>query len=117
MHLQHGPGYLYYLYYQCLDLFFIYFSVELFQKEKWKNNGKELDVYKDLIDEQAHKIDHYNYHTENKQLQNHQDMARMLLKKQDAFITEDNKIDLFIDGHDYMTKYSKIFIMRKITYI
>lgn len=30
-----------------------------------KNNGKELDVYKDLIDEQAHKIDHYNYHTEN----------------------------------------------------
>ena len=104
MHLQHGPGYLYYLYYQCLDLFFIYFSVELFQKEKWKNNGKELDVYKDLIDEQAHKIDHYNYHTENKQLQNHQDMARMLLKKQDAFITEDNKIDLFIDGHELYDK-------------
>ena len=85
MHLQHGPGYLYYLYYQCLDLFFIYFSVELFQKKNGKNNGKELDVYKDLIDEQAHKIDHYNYHTENKQLQNHQDMARMLLKETRCF--------------------------------
>ena len=57
-----------------------------------------------MIDEQAHKIDHYNYHTENKQLQNHQDMARMLLKKQDAFITEDNKIDLFIDGHELYDK-------------
>ena len=44
-------------------------------------------------------------------------MARMLLKKQDAFITEDNKIDLFIDGHELYDKVSKIFIMRKITYI
>lgn len=85
-------------------ILYLFFGRTVSKRKMEKNNGKELDVYKDLIDEQAHKIDHYNYHTENKQLQNHQDMARMLLKKQDAFITEDNKIDLFIDGHELYDK-------------
>lgn len=85
-------------------ILYLFFGRTVSKRKMEKNNGKELDVYKDLIDEQAHKIDHHNYHTENKQLQNHQDMARMLLKKQDAFITEDNKIDLFIDGHELYDK-------------
>ena len=85
-------------------ILYLFFGRTVSKRKMEKNNGKELDVYKDLIDEQAHKIDHHNYHTENKQLQNHQDMARMLLKKQDAFITEDNTIDLFIDGHELYDK-------------
>ena len=105
----------------CITSAWIY-SLSIFgrtvsKRKMEKNNGKELDVYKDLIDEQAHKIDHHNYHTENKQLQNHQDMARMLLKKQDAFITETIKLIYLLMVMNYMTKYSKIFIMRKITYI
>ena len=69
-----------------------------------KNNGKELDTFKSVIKDQVKQFDAHNYQTDNQQVTKHRDLIRMLLNKQDAFLTEDNHIDLFTDGNKLYEK-------------
>ena len=69
-----------------------------------KNNGKELDAFQDLVKAQADSFEKLNFESTNDQVEKHHDLIRMLLMKQDAFLTENNKIDLFTDGHKLYDK-------------
>ena len=69
-----------------------------------KNNGKESDTFKSVIKDQVKQFDALNYQTDNQQVTKHRDLIRMLLNKQDAFLTEDNHIDLFTDGNKLYEK-------------
>lgn len=65
-----------------------------------KNNGNVLTDFDALLKQQIESFDKGNYGTDNKQVQKHHDLVRMLLMDQDGFLTENNKIDHFIDGND-----------------
>lgn len=65
-----------------------------------KNNGKELDAFNELIDKQIKDFDEHNYGTDNELVAKHHDLVRMLLMNQDGFITENNQLDVFTDGHE-----------------
>ena len=69
-----------------------------------KNNGDELHAFEDLVQDQIDSFDKHNYGYINDQVIKHRDLIRMLLMKQDAFLTENNKIDLFTDGHKLYEK-------------
>lgn len=69
-----------------------------------RNNGDELHDFTDLVKDQVDSFDKKNYGYTNDQVQKHHDLIRMLLMKQDAFLTENNKIDLFTDGHEIYDK-------------
>ena len=69
-----------------------------------RNNGDELHDFTDLVKDQVDSFDKKNYGYTNDQVQKHHDLIRMLLMKQDAFLTENNKIDLFTDGHELYDK-------------
>lgn len=59
---------------------------------------------KSVIKDQVKQFDAHNYQTDNQQVTKHRDLIRMLLNKQDAFLTEDNHIDLFTDGNKLYEK-------------
>lgn len=65
-----------------------------------KNNGNVLTDFDGLLKQQIESFDKGNYGTDNKQVQKHHDLVRMLLMDQDGFLTENNKVDHFIDGND-----------------
>ena len=69
-----------------------------------RNNRDELRAFTDLVKDQVDSFDKKNYGYINDQVQKHHDLIRMLLMKQDAFLTENNKIDLFTDGHELYDK-------------
>lgn len=64
-----------------------------------KNNGKELNEFDGIIDKQVKEFEKGEYHSDNPQVKKHHDLIRMLLMDQDAFLTKNNKIDTFTDGH------------------
>lgn len=74
------------------------------KKKMERNNGDELHDFTDLVKDQVDSFDKKNYGYTNDQVQKHHDLIRMLLMKQDAFLTENNKIDLFTDGHEIYDK-------------
>ncbi|MFS4464177.1 cardiolipin synthase [Staphylococcus haemolyticus] len=82
----------------------LFFGRTVSKRKMEKNNGKELDTFKSVIKEQVKQFDAHNYQTDNQQVTKHRDLIRMLLNKQDAFLTEDNHIDLFTDGHKLYEK-------------
>ena len=61
------------------------------------------NTFKSVIKDQVKQFDAHNYQTDN-QVTKHRDLIRMLLNKQDAFLTEDNHIDLFTDGNKLYEK-------------
>ncbi|WP_210130056.1 cardiolipin synthase [Staphylococcus sp. GDX8P54P] len=85
-------------------ILYLFFGRTVSKRKMEKNNGKELDTFKDLVDEQVKQFDAYRYQTHNQQVTKHRDLIRMLLNKQDAFLTEENHIDLFTDGHKLYDK-------------
>ena len=93
------------------------FLAELFQKKNGENNGKELDTFKSVLKDQVKQFDAHNYQTDNQQVTKHRDLIRMLLNKQDAFLTENNHIDLFTDGHKLYEKVIEDIITLRTTYI
>ena len=50
-----------------------------------KHNGKELNAFKQLIDDQIKSFDKHNYGTSNELVTTHHDLVRMLLMNQDGF--------------------------------
>ncbi|MHB7917668.1 cardiolipin synthase [Staphylococcus borealis] len=85
-------------------ILYLFFGRTVSKRKMEKNNGKELDTFKGVVDEQVKQFDAYRYQTHNQQVTKHRDLIRMLLNKQDAFLTEDNHIDLFTDGHKLYDK-------------
>lgn len=85
-------------------ILYLFFGRTVSKRKMEKNNGKELDTFKGVVDEQVKQFDAYRYQTHNQQVLKHRDLIRMLLNKQDAFLTEDNHIDLFTDGHKLYDK-------------
>lgn len=82
----------------------LFFGRTVSKRKMEKNNGKELDTFKSVIKDQVKQFDAHNYQTDNQQVTKHRDLIRMLLNKQDAFLTEDNHIDLFTDGNKLYEK-------------
>lgn len=102
----------------CHWIYFVsIFRTNGFQEKDGKNNGDELHAFEDLVQDQIDSFDKHNYGYINDQVIKHRDLIRMLLMKQDAFLTENNKIDLFTDGHKLYEKYLRIFTMLKTIYI
>ncbi|BGE82533.1 cardiolipin synthase [Staphylococcus petrasii] len=85
-------------------ILYLFFGRTVSKRKMEKNNGKELDTFKDVVKQQVEALDANNYQTNNKEVKKHLDMIRMLLMKQDAFLTEENKVDLFTDGHKLYDK-------------
>ena len=89
----------------CHWIYFVsIFRTNGFQEKDGKNNGDELHAFEDLVQDQIDSFDKHNYGYINDQVIKHRDLIRMLLMKQDAFLTENNKIDLFTDGHKLYEK-------------
>lgn len=85
-------------------ILYLFFGRTVSKRKMEKNNGKELDTFKSVIKDQVKQFDAHNYQTDNQQVTKHRDLIRMLLNKQDAFLTEDNHIDLFTDGNKLYEK-------------
>ncbi|AMW23273.1 cardiolipin synthase [Staphylococcus haemolyticus] len=85
-------------------ILYLFFGRTVSKRKMEKNNGKELDTFKNVIKDQVKQFDAHNYQTDNQQVTKHRDLIRMLLNKQDAFLTEDNHIDLFTDGNKLYEK-------------
>lgn len=85
-------------------ILYLFFGRTVSKRKMERNNGKELDTFKDVVEEQVKALDAHNYQTNNEQVKKHRDQIRMLLNKQDAFLTEDNKVDLFTDGNKLYDK-------------
>lgn len=85
-------------------ILYLFFGRTVSKRKMEKNNGKELDTFKSVIKDQVKQFDAHNYQTDNQQVTKHRDLIRKLLNKQDAFLTEDNHIDLFTDGNKLYEK-------------
>lgn len=85
-------------------ILYIFLGRTVSKKKLEKNNGKELDAFQDLVKAQANSFEKLNFNSPNDQVTKHHDLIRMLLMKQDAFLTENNKIELFTDGHQLFDK-------------
>lgn len=85
-------------------ILYLFLGRTVSKKKMEKNNGDELHAFEDLVQDQIDSFDKHNYGYINDQVIKHRDLIRMLLMKQDAFLTENNKIDLFTDGHKLYEK-------------
>lgn len=85
-------------------ILYLFLGRTVSKKKLEKNNGKELDAFQDLVKAQANSFEKLNFNSPNDQVTKHHDLIRMLLMKQDAFLTENNKIELFTDGHQLFDK-------------
>ncbi|MEK5169753.1 MULTISPECIES: cardiolipin synthase [Staphylococcus] len=85
-------------------ILYLFLGRTVSKKKLEKNNGKELDAFQDLVKAQADSFEKLNFNSPNDQVTKHHDLIRMLLMKQDAFLTENNKIELFTDGHKLFDK-------------
>lgn len=81
-------------------ILYLFFGRTVSARKLNKNNGNMLTDFDALLKQQIESFDKGNYGTDNKQVQKHHDLVRMLLMDQDGFLTENNKIDHFIDGND-----------------
>lgn len=81
-------------------ILYLFFGRTVSKRKLDKNNGKELDAFNELIDRQIKEFDEHQYGTDNQLVAKHHDLVRMLLMNQDGFITENNQLDVFTDGHE-----------------
>lgn len=81
-------------------ILYLFFGRTVSSRKLNKYNGKALTEFDSLIESQIESFDKGNYGTNNKQVERHHDLIRMLLMEQDGFLTEDNTVDYFIDGND-----------------
>ncbi len=81
-------------------ILYLFFGRTVSARKLNKNNGNVLTDFDGLLKQQIESFDKGNYGTDNKQVQKHHDLVRMLLMDQDGFLTENNKVDHFIDGND-----------------
>ncbi|GBV42511.1 cardiolipin synthase [Staphylococcus aureus] len=81
-------------------ILYLFFGRTVSARKLNKNNGNVLTDFDALLKQQIESFDKGNYGTDNKQVQKHHDLVRMLLMDQDGFLTENNKINHFIDGND-----------------
>lgn len=79
---------------------YLFFGRTVSKRKMEKHNGKELNAFKQLIDDQIKSFDKHNYGTSNELVTTHHDLVRMLLMNQDGFLTENNQVDVFTDGHE-----------------
>lgn len=79
---------------------YLFFGRTVSKRKMEKHNGKELNAFKQLIDNQIKSFDKHNYGTSNELVTTHHDLVRMLLMNQDGFLTENNQVDVFTDGHE-----------------
>ncbi|KXA37512.1 cardiolipin synthase [Staphylococcus lugdunensis] len=79
---------------------YLFFGRTVSKRKIEKHNGKELNAFKQLIDDQIKSFDKHNYGTSNELVTTHHDLVRMLLMNQDGFLTENNQVDVFTDGHE-----------------
>ena len=79
---------------------YLFFGRTVSKRKMEKHNGKELNAFKQLIDDQIKSFDKHNYGTSNELVTTHHDLVRMLLMSQDGFLTENNQVDVFTDGHE-----------------
>ncbi|MBL3397918.1 cardiolipin synthase [Staphylococcus pasteuri] len=82
-------------------ILYLFFGRTVSKRKLDKNNGNELDAFNELIDKQIKEFDEKTYDTDNQLVKKHHDLVRMLLMNQDGFITENNHLDLFTDGHEF----------------
>lgn len=85
-------------------ILYLFFGRTVSKRKLDKNNGDELDAFNQLIEDQIKSFDNHNYGTNNPLIKKHHDLVRMLLMNQDGFLTENNKLDLFTDGHELYDK-------------
>ena len=65
--------------------FIFIFGRTVSKRKMEKHNGKELNAFKQLIDDQIKSFDKHNYGTSNELVTTHHDLVRMLLMNQDGF--------------------------------
>lgn len=85
-------------------ILYLFFGRTVSKRKMEKNNGKELDAFKGLVNKQIQQLDTHTYQSDNDEVTKHRDLIRMLLNQQDAFLTEENKVNLFTDGHKLYDK-------------
>ena len=81
-------------------LFYLMFGQNKRRTKKFYLKQEDDTVLEKLALKQFNAIDDYDFLTKNKDADDYEPLVKMNLKSDEAFLTEDNEIDLFFDGKD-----------------
>lgn len=83
---------------------YIFFGRGVSKNKLYKNYGQDIEQFEDIINEQRYQVKNKALQTDNETVKEHQDLVNMLLTRQPAFLTEDNAVEVFVDGHKLYDK-------------
>ncbi|ANZ33468.1 cardiolipin synthase [Staphylococcus carnosus] len=95
--------------------FFLYilFGRGVSKNKLYKNYCKDIEEFENILNEQRYQVKHNNLQTDNEIVEKHHDLVNMLLTRQPAFLTEDNDVEIFVDGHKLYDKMIEDILQAK----
>ncbi|CAL27868.1 Cardiolipin synthetase [Staphylococcus carnosus] len=95
--------------------FFLYilFGRGVSKNKLYKNYRKDIEEFENILNEQRYQVKHNNLQTDNEIVEKHHDLVNMLLTRQPAFLTEDNDVEIFVDGHKLYDKMIEDILQAK----